>query len=651
MLHAGDAPNLDAFFKSQSIGAHRPPHIPALRMLPAAAIADAVGLDAFANAVSRLPAAKRMSGSFPSGLPGSAGRSSMDSAAMRAGMGQNQGSRLRASFDSASLAAQIRCVSVFCEHCKLRCYKSHSFWLLDDPVDGHLVSHIRAAWWIYRTMDELPPVPRAMQRCSATFDRIQRSLSRGSSMLDSCQDSVQLVQSRLAPGARDTAFAPLMHLQTEHSCTARPLGLLASGSGPEGKGSHADASFKLGRPAAASRANAAYLLMTGNAGGPRRGGRLPAAALEMSEDSVAIVTADAVEMRYTPVACVTSIGVGVNDAVLTSMTAVAVEVGDAAVTSVTAAALEMPEAPSTSMAEATGAVGTEGRDAEGGASCHLSHPAAASQASAAYSHMTGNAGGPRRGGRLPVAALQMSDAPVASGAVAAVEISDTAVTSITLAPIEMTPAPSTSMAEATEDIGAEGKDAAGGASCQLSRSAAASQASAAYSLTTCIGGAPRETSKLTAAAPELSDTALTSLAAAAVQMSDVPEIYVTAAVKLSEAAVTSIEAALVGMPEAPSTSIEAAAVEMTEAPSTGLAEATGFMAATSSKAEQRPSEREEVSQGSFRGPSIHGSSREAGKHFKKRRWSLLLVTLSPDPKCPASCSRHNGPCGCCAVKT
>ncbi len=42
--HAGDLQTLDAFFKTQSIGAHRPPHIPALRMLPNVASAEAAGL-------------------------------------------------------------------------------------------------------------------------------------------------------------------------------------------------------------------------------------------------------------------------------------------------------------------------------------------------------------------------------------------------------------------------------------------------------------------------------------------------------------------------------------------------------------------------------------------------------------------------------
>lgn len=56
VLRPGDGAPLDAFFKSQSIAAHRPPHIPALRMLSDVSIQETSELPAFAARMPRLPA-------------------------------------------------------------------------------------------------------------------------------------------------------------------------------------------------------------------------------------------------------------------------------------------------------------------------------------------------------------------------------------------------------------------------------------------------------------------------------------------------------------------------------------------------------------------------------------------------------------------
>ena len=53
---AGDAQPLDAFLKGQAIAAHRPPHIPALRMLPDAASQERTELPAFSARMPHLPA-------------------------------------------------------------------------------------------------------------------------------------------------------------------------------------------------------------------------------------------------------------------------------------------------------------------------------------------------------------------------------------------------------------------------------------------------------------------------------------------------------------------------------------------------------------------------------------------------------------------
>ena len=53
---AGDAQPLDAFLKGQAIAAHRPPHIPALRMLPDTASQERTELPAFAARMPHLPA-------------------------------------------------------------------------------------------------------------------------------------------------------------------------------------------------------------------------------------------------------------------------------------------------------------------------------------------------------------------------------------------------------------------------------------------------------------------------------------------------------------------------------------------------------------------------------------------------------------------
>ena len=94
-LHAGDSQTLDSYFKAQSIGAHRPPHIPALRMLPNVASAEAAGL---------------------LGTAGQAGRAALG---LKAGVGQDLRSQLRASFKWVHLYAYERTNSADYGHIKL----------------------------------------------------------------------------------------------------------------------------------------------------------------------------------------------------------------------------------------------------------------------------------------------------------------------------------------------------------------------------------------------------------------------------------------------------------------------------------------------------------------------------------------------------
>lgn len=56
VLRPGESQPLDAFFKAQSIAAHRPPHIPAMRMLLDVAIQETAEPPAFAARMPHLPA-------------------------------------------------------------------------------------------------------------------------------------------------------------------------------------------------------------------------------------------------------------------------------------------------------------------------------------------------------------------------------------------------------------------------------------------------------------------------------------------------------------------------------------------------------------------------------------------------------------------
>ena len=258
-----------------------------------------------------------------------------------------------------------------------------------------------------------------------------------------------------------------------------------------------------------------------------------------------------------------------------------------------------------------------------------------------------------------------SNAPMTGVTAAGVEMSDAAVTATEVAAVETPKAPSTSMAGAPGAIGAEGRDAEADASCQLGGPAVASQAGEAYSVMTAQAEDPRRASNLKAAPLQTSDAPLTGLTAADVKVDDAPVTSVTAAAaetidilvtcvtadavevddaavnrmtanatEISHTAMACLTAAAADMSNDPVFSVIAAAMEINEAPSTSMAAAAKFRAGVSCKAEQRPSESEDIGQRFFRGPSIQGSSPEAGRHFKKRRWSLLLVTLSPTPQMP-----------------
>ena len=61
VLAPGESQQLDAFFKTQSIAAHRPPHIPALRMLPDLASPDSSDSLSFAMRMPQLPAIQPIS--------------------------------------------------------------------------------------------------------------------------------------------------------------------------------------------------------------------------------------------------------------------------------------------------------------------------------------------------------------------------------------------------------------------------------------------------------------------------------------------------------------------------------------------------------------------------------------------------------------
>lgn len=61
MLASGESQQLDAFFKTQSIAAHRPPHILALRMLPDLASPDSSDSLSFAMRMPHLPAIQPIS--------------------------------------------------------------------------------------------------------------------------------------------------------------------------------------------------------------------------------------------------------------------------------------------------------------------------------------------------------------------------------------------------------------------------------------------------------------------------------------------------------------------------------------------------------------------------------------------------------------
>ncbi len=56
VLRPGECQPIDAFFKAQSIAAHRPPHIPAMRMLLDVAIQETAETPALAARMPHLPA-------------------------------------------------------------------------------------------------------------------------------------------------------------------------------------------------------------------------------------------------------------------------------------------------------------------------------------------------------------------------------------------------------------------------------------------------------------------------------------------------------------------------------------------------------------------------------------------------------------------
>ena len=153
---------------------------------------------------------------------------------------------------------------------------------------------------------------------------------------------------------------------------------------------------------------------------------------------------------------------------------------------------------------------------------------------------------------------------------------------------------------------AEDKDTEDDASRQPSTTAA-SRVIAARLLMTGATGTPRGASSLTGAGVD-ADVALS--------------INTPAAVGCNPAVSRSAE-------QRPR-SMTTAAAELSEPVSGSVEAATGVRASNSSDAEQNPGESQEAGQGSFGWRSIRGSIRgsflEAGSHFKKRRWTLLLVT-------------------------
>ena len=97
-LFTGDLVDLDVFFNVHSIAAHRPPHIPALRMLPDVATLEPAELPVSAAPRPQLPAAENASESPPPGLTGAAGRPSIKAFALEADGSRGVRPQLRVSF-------------------------------------------------------------------------------------------------------------------------------------------------------------------------------------------------------------------------------------------------------------------------------------------------------------------------------------------------------------------------------------------------------------------------------------------------------------------------------------------------------------------------------------------------------------------------
>ena len=446
----------------------------------------------------------------------------------------------------------------------------------------------------------------------------------------------------------------------------RPVALQALAPGADGRESDDDTS-RQPSTIAASRASAARLLMMGAAGTPRGASRLIGATLH----------ADVGLSGNTPALVGCKAGfLGIAEQQPSSITAAAAELSEPVSSSGETAtgckalptgdveqlvAKQLPqEAQSRStesfsdkrlVASRDPGPRAQGKDSEGDAPRQPS-TTAASRVIAARLLMTGAAGTPRGVSTLTGTAVDadtaLSSSPLAAVACnpAFVGSAEQQLSSMTAASAELREPVSNSREAATgcralptggseqlvakqlpqeaqsrstesfsdkrlvasRDAGprAQGKDSEDDASRQPSTTAA-SRVIAARLLMTGATGTPKGASSLAGAGVD-ADVALS--------------INTPAAVDCNPAVSQSAE-------QRPR-SMTTAAAELSEPVSGSVEAATGVRASNSSDAEQNPGESQEAGQGSFGWRSIRGSIRgsflEAGSHFKKRRWTLLLVT-------------------------
>ena len=450
----------------------------------------------------------------------------------------------------------------------------------------------------------------------------------------------------------------------------RLVAVRTPGPGADGKELGHDAS-RQPSSAAASRASAAYLLMNGALETPRRSSRLTGAAVDMGM-AVSGSMPEAVGCEATFSAS--------SDGPPSSMTESATELSEPVSSSLEAATEEL-RVPTTGSAEQRDAkqLSQEARnrsaelqcdeltarapgpsaESKGSGSDASRQPssAAASRASAALFLMTGAKGPPRRASTLTGAAVDIG-AALSSSMPATVECKVAFSGSAERPPSIMTAAvaepsePLSSSVEAATRLrahttgnaeqldakqpsreaesrsaeslhdktlvtlqapgpGAEDKEFNDAASRQPS-SAAASRANAAYLLMSGALGTPKRAGTLTGAAVDI----------------DVPP-------SSSTPATIECNQSFPGNVLQPPSSVTAALAETSEPVSSSVEAATRLRAPISGDAEQRHSDGQEAGQGSYTWHSIRvsirGSFVEVSSQFKKRRWTLLLVTPKSKP--------------------